>query len=154
MNRLGLFPLEFKGTSNILWLEDCQGLQGIGDRAVTVNTMVSSLALIFLPRLNFRYHYTQATAFALVFPSLENSSLSDREWRHEKWNLRPVSYGSVGKESACNAGDTGDAGLIPESGRSPVGGNGNPLQYSCLKNPTVKRSLVGYIQRLQRVRYE
>ena len=62
--------------------------------------------------------------------------------------------GSVGKESACNAGDTGDAGLIPESGRSPVGGNGNPLQYSCLKNPTVKRSLVGYIQRLQRVRYE
>ena len=31
--------------------------------------------------------------------------------------------------------DTGDAGLIPESGRSPGGGNGNPLQYSCLENP-------------------
>ena len=36
-----------------------------------------------------------------------------------------------GKESACNAGD---AGSIPGSGRSPGGGNGNPLQYSCLEN--------------------
>ena len=40
-----------------------------------------------------------------------------------------------GKESACNAGDTGDVGLIPGSGRSPGEGNGNPLQYSCLENP-------------------
>ena len=29
----------------------------------------------------------------------------------------------------------GDVGLIPESGRYPGGGNGNPLQYSCLQNP-------------------
>ena len=43
--------------------------------------------------------------------------------------------GSEGKESACNAGDTGEVGLIPGSGRSPGGGNGNPLQYSCLGNP-------------------
>ena len=43
--------------------------------------------------------------------------------------------GSVGKESACNAGDKGDAGLIPGLGRSPGGGNDNPLQYSCLENP-------------------
>ena len=40
-----------------------------------------------------------------------------------------------GKESACNAGDTGDVGSIPGSGRSPGEGNGNPLQYSCLENP-------------------
>ena len=38
------------------------------------------------------------------------------------------------KESACNAGATRDASLIPASGRSPGGGNDNPLQYSCLKN--------------------
>ena len=43
--------------------------------------------------------------------------------------------GSVYKESACNARDRGDASLVPGSGRSPGGGNGNPLQYSCLKNP-------------------
>ena len=40
--------------------------------------------------------------------------------------------GSVGKESACNAGDTG---LVPGLGRSPGGGHGNPLQYFCLENP-------------------
>ena len=40
-----------------------------------------------------------------------------------------------GKESACNAGDTGDAGSIPGSGRSPGEGHGNPLWYSCLENP-------------------
>ena len=39
---------------------------------------------------------------------------------------------SVGKESACNAGDLGS---IPGWGRSPGGGNGNPLQYCCLENP-------------------
>ena len=39
--------------------------------------------------------------------------------------------GSAGKESACN---TGDASLIPGSGRSPGEGNGSPLQSSCLKN--------------------
>ena len=33
------------------------------------------------------------------------------------------------------AGDTGDTSSIPESGGSPGGGNGNPLQYSCLENP-------------------
>ena len=38
--------------------------------------------------------------------------------------------GSDGKESACNAGDLG---LIPGLGRSPGGGNGHPLQYSCLE---------------------
>jgi len=35
--------------------------------------------------------------------------------------------GSAGKESACNAGVIGDMGSIPELGRSPGGGNGNPL---------------------------
>ena len=40
--------------------------------------------------------------------------------------------GLAGKESACNAGDLGP---IPGLGRSPQGGNGNPLQYFCLENP-------------------
>ena len=38
----------------------------------------------------------------------------------------------VVKNSSVNAGDVG---LIPGLGRSPGGGNGNPLQYSCLENP-------------------
>ena len=40
-------------------------------------------------------------------------------------------YSSVGKESACNAGDPGS---IPQLGRSPGEGNGNPLQCSYLEN--------------------
>ena len=36
--------------------------------------------------------------------------------------------GSVGKEYACNTGDTGDMGLISDLGKSPGGGEGNPLQ--------------------------
>ena len=39
-----------------------------------------------------------------------------------------------GKESACSAGASGDVGSVPGSRRSPGGGNGNPLQYSCLEN--------------------
>ena len=35
----------------------------------------------------------------------------------------------------ANAGDAGDEGSIPGSGRSPGKGNGNPLQYSCLESP-------------------
>ena len=48
---------------------------------------------------------------------------------------------SDSKESACNAGDLGS---IPGLGRSPGGGHGNSLQYSCLKNPHGQRSLTGY----------
>ena len=48
---------------------------------------------------------------------------------------------SAGKESACNAGDMGS---IPGLGRSPGGGHGTPLQYSCLENPHGQRSLVGF----------
>ena len=49
------------------------------------------------------------------------------------------------KESACNAGDRGDAGLIPGSGRALGGGHGNPLQYSCLENPMDReRTLAGW----------
>ena len=44
---------------------------------------------------------------------------------------------SGGKESACNAGDLG---LIPGLGRSPGGGHGNPLQYSCLENAMDRRA--------------
>ena len=48
---------------------------------------------------------------------------------------------STDKESASNAGDLGS---VPGSGRSPGGGHGNPLQYSCRENPLEQRNLVGY----------
>ena len=59
--------------------------------------------------------------------------------------------GSDGKESALNMGDLG---LIPGWGRSPGEGNGNPLQYSCLGNPTIEE--LGRLQSMgsQRVGYD
>ena len=39
------------------------------------------------------------------------------------------------KNPPANAGDIRDTGLIPGRGRSPGGGHGNPVQYSCLENP-------------------
>ena len=51
--------------------------------------------------------------------------------------MRPrwgFSLGPVVKNQPANAGDARNVGSIPGSGRSPGGGNGNPLQYSCLGN--------------------
>ena len=52
-------------------------------------------------------------------------------------DLSPLGFpgGTSGKEPACSARDIGDSGSIPELGRSPGGGQGIPLQYSCLENP-------------------
>ena len=47
-----------------------------------------------------------------------------------------------------NPGDTGDTYLIPGPGRSPGGGNGNPLQYSCLENPVDKGALWTIVHRV------
>ena len=46
----------------------------------------------------------------------------------------------VVKNPPADAGDVRDSGSIPGWGRSPGGGNGNPLQYSCLENPMDRRA--------------
>ena len=53
------------------------------------------------------------------------------------WEMLGLPRWLSGKECACNAGDTD---LIPELGRSPGEGNGNPLQYSCLVNTMSRRA--------------
>ena len=58
---------------------------------------------------------------------------------------------SVGKVSACSAGDLG---LIPGSGRSPGEGNGNPLQYSCLENPPDRGAWRATVRGVRRVRHD
>ena len=55
---------------------------------------------------------------------------------------------SVGKESACNAGDAGDVGSVSGLGRSPGGGNGNPLQYSCQDNSMDRGVRQAIVQRV------
>ena len=54
----------------------------------------------------------------------------------------------VVKKLAASAGDIRNVGSIPASGRSPGGGHGNPLQYSCLENPHGQRSLGATVHRV------
>ena len=65
---------------------------------------------------------------------------------HHRQNASPVVQRV--KESTFNAGDTGDPGSIPVLGRFPEGGNGNSLQYSCLKNPMNRGAWRATVQRV------
>ena len=67
--------------------------------------------------LSFRWSYLQSR---------------NRDTHTEMYRCLGFPGGLVGKEPTWSAGD---AGSIPGSGRSPGGGHGNPLQYSCLENP-------------------
>ena len=52
------------------------------------------------------------------------------------------------KNLSANAGDIVDMGSIPGLGRSPGGGHGNPLQYSCLENPMAKGTWWATVRRV------
>ena len=54
----------------------------------------------------------------------------------------------VVKNPSASAGDLRDTGSIPGSGRSPVGGHGDPLQYSCLENPTDREAWQATVHRV------
>ena len=77
-------------------------------------------------------------------------------FRYQKWNIVEVSkifFGYVaprlsGKESACSAEVARNEGLISGSGRSPGGGPGNLLQYSCLENPMDRGAWRVIVQRV------
>ena len=60
----------------------------------------------------------------------------------------------VVKNLPANAGDAGDVGSIPESGRSPGVRNGNPLQYSCLENPMDREDWQAIVHRSQRLGHD
>ena len=60
----------------------------------------------------------------------------------------------VVKNPCANAGDIRDTGSIPELGRCPDGGHGNPLQYSCLENPMERGARGATAHGLQRVGHD
>ena len=60
-------------------------------------------------------------------------------------------HSSIGKESACSAGDPGS---IPGSGKSPGEGNGNLLPYSCLENPMDRGAWRATVHRAARVGHD
>ena len=60
----------------------------------------------------------------------------------------------VVKNPPVNAGDIRDKGSVPGLGRYPGGGDGNPLQYSCLKNPMNRGTWWAIVHGVTRVRYD
>ena len=59
--------------------------------------------------------------------------------------------GTAVKSPPTNTADTRDAGSTPGSGRSPGGGNGNPLQYSCPGNPMDRGTLRGTVHEVTKI---
>ena len=96
--------------------------------------------------ITFRYHLTCHTLQNLPWQFNLLQINPPLGWGQKPFLCVPTalyicSGGLDYKEYACNVGDLG---LIPGLGRSPGGGHGNPLQYSCLENPHGQRSLVGF----------
>ena len=91
------------------------------NNTVIVNTM-AILPLFLLRKLVFQWIW--------IKEHRKWSVLISKIYDYDIYEIFP--HGSVGRESACNAGDPG---LITGSERSPGEGNGNTLQYSCLENP-------------------
>ena len=102
-----------------------------------------SLCQSFIPFYDWEYSIVWVDCVLFIHHPLLDSELfppfSSCEWcscEHLCTSIY-LSFpgGSVVKNLPANSGDAGDAGSIPGSGRSPGGGNGHPLQYSCLGNP-------------------
>ena len=69
----------------------------------------------------------------IIIADFQHSDYSSEEKLHSLLLVLGFPAGSGVNNPPANAGDTR---LIPRSGRSPAGGHDNPLQYSCLENPT------------------
>ena len=104
----------------------------------------------FLKTSNIQLPYDPAIALLGIYPKeiktyvckclYMNIHRNFSHWNSKLETVRGFPGGSVGKESVCNVGDLGS---IPGLGRSPGGGHGNLLQYSCLENSHEQRSLAG-----------
>ena len=71
------------------------------------------------------------------------------------YNMEPASQMVlVVKNLPANAGDIRDAGVMPGLGKSPGGGRGNPLQYSCLENPMDRGAWWAIVHRVARLGHD
>ena len=81
-----------------------------------------------------------------------NSWAGKIPWRMDRL-CTPVFLGSPGGSDGKESGrKVGDLGSVPELGRSPGGGHGHPLQYSCLENPMDRGAWRAIVHGSQRVR--
>ena len=97
--------------------------------AAEVNTHITSLIELKYIQNVVRYYFRNADTVGKILREIKGSKL----WLSLEPRASPC--GSNGKELARSTGDTRDVSSIPGSGKFPGEGNGNPLQYSCLRNP-------------------
>ena len=121
---------EILGSHTLLLFSGCLNISFICKPSFTCKPCGSTLKNFH----KFTHFLSSLTAFAV----LQVTCMGLPRWLNDK-------------ESACKAGDMG---FIPGSGRSPGVGNGNPLQYSCLRNTTAEEP--GWLQfrGSQRVRHD
>ena len=105
----------------------------------TVGVMNRFKGLYLVDRVSKDYRWSFITLYRKEWPksSWRKKKMQEGQvvvWKGftNSWGKTGFPGGASGKESACNSGDVH---LIHWWGRSPRGGNGNPPQYSCLKNP-------------------
>ena len=116
----------------IPWTEEPGGLQSMGSKGVR-HDWASNI-------FTFTFACSPNTYYAPDSVFLEHTDVL-RKCLPEDWGQWASLVAQTVKESACHAGGLG---LIPGLGKSPRGGHGNLLQYSCLENPYGQRSLAGY----------
>ena len=125
----------------IPWKEEPGRLQSTGSLRVGYN-WATSLSLFTFMRWRRTWQPTpvflpgesqgQGSLVAAVYGVTQSRTRLKRFSSSSSKRSKGFLGGSNGEESACNAGDLSS---IPGLGRSPGGGHGNPLQYSCLENP-------------------
>ena len=101
--------------------------------------------------LSYRLEFITLIIFLYGFGLLGAPSGWLLSFRHVSVSLWGFPHSSVGKESFCNAGDSGS---IPGSETSTGEGNGNPLQYSCLENPVDRGVWWATVLGVARVRHD
>ena len=98
---------------------------------------------ILVNGITIRWDPNPGCCFSLLHPPSVQSPSPDK-------HVFSINNSWLGKESACSAGDPGS---IPGSGGSPGEGNGNPLQYSCLENPTDRGAWQATVHAVSSVRH-
>ena len=97
---------------------------------------------LFLPKTTIQLNDSLSNNHSVLWKSTKST---------EQIKNLGFSHSSLGKESACNAGDPGS---IPGSERSLGKGNDNPLQYSCLENPVGRGAWWATVHEVTRVRHD
>ena len=119
-----------------------------------------TLNVILLKTLSFNLWWAASISFTYILRRWYSENINNSFQKYPKpsifyQTIEPLLWGfpysSVGKESACNAGDLG---LIPGLGRPPGEGNGNPLQYSCLENLMDRRSWRAIVHGFARIGHD